>query len=488
MGIFQRQAIKNSAYSYIGIAIGFLNILILQPVILSPEQFGLTRVILSYSVLLSTLFPLGLNGVIIKYFPKIYSEKFISNSFLTYLYSAVILSYLVFAGVVFLLEPTILNYYGYKSELITSYFTLTYLIVFVMGINSISSSISASILQTSFPTFLNEIFLRIFFTFLLALYYFNVIDFNGFIYLFVFSYCLQSLFLFYHVYRKFNFRFNWKPVFSKALNFKEMLGFGIFILVVSLASISLKNIDILIVGYKLSLQDVAIYSVALVIGNLVETPSGALTKIADIKISHAYAKNDMKEIEKIYSKSCQILSFVGALLFALLYVNIDEFLKYLPAEYSQGKWVIIIVGFGAFVNMITGINTSIITLSDKHKYIIFVLIFVLAFFITSNIVLIDQFGIKGAAISIASTMVIYNALKFYVVWKLHRINPLANYLLVNILLILISISASYLNLFEYDILNAIVKSFLVLMLFIISSFKFHLFPEMNDRLKSIFSL
>ena len=70
MGSIQKQAIQNTIISYLGVAIGFVNTLILQPKMLSPEELGLTRILYSTSVLIATLFPLGLNAFTIKFFPK----------------------------------------------------------------------------------------------------------------------------------------------------------------------------------------------------------------------------------------------------------------------------------------------------------------------------------------------------------------------------------------------------------------------------------
>ncbi|HRG60054.1 MAG TPA: polysaccharide biosynthesis protein, partial [Bacteroidia bacterium] len=63
MGIIQKQGIQNTIISYIGIIIGFVNVLILQPIMLSADEIGLTRILFSIATLFATIFPLGLNGV-----------------------------------------------------------------------------------------------------------------------------------------------------------------------------------------------------------------------------------------------------------------------------------------------------------------------------------------------------------------------------------------------------------------------------------------
>ena len=46
MGIIMKQSLRTSVLSYIGIALGYVNVVLLFPVFLSPEEFGLTRVLL----------------------------------------------------------------------------------------------------------------------------------------------------------------------------------------------------------------------------------------------------------------------------------------------------------------------------------------------------------------------------------------------------------------------------------------------------------
>jgi O-antigen/teichoic acid export membrane protein len=75
MGIIQKQGIANTIISYLGILIGFVNILILQPYMLDPDEIGLTRILFSLATLFATIFPLGLNGVIVKFLPEYRDEK-----------------------------------------------------------------------------------------------------------------------------------------------------------------------------------------------------------------------------------------------------------------------------------------------------------------------------------------------------------------------------------------------------------------------------
>jgi hypothetical protein len=58
MGIVKRQGIKNTIIIYFGILIGFISLLIIQPVYLSKAEMGLTRLLLAFASLYSHPFSL----------------------------------------------------------------------------------------------------------------------------------------------------------------------------------------------------------------------------------------------------------------------------------------------------------------------------------------------------------------------------------------------------------------------------------------------
>ena len=70
MGVIKRQGIKNTITGYIGILIGFVNLIVIQPHFLTKEELGLTRILYSFSLLVAMFVPLGIGNATIKYFPQ----------------------------------------------------------------------------------------------------------------------------------------------------------------------------------------------------------------------------------------------------------------------------------------------------------------------------------------------------------------------------------------------------------------------------------
>ena len=84
MGIIEKQSIRNLVLTYLGVGLGFISTLYLFPFILTTEEYGLTRILLSIAFIDNSLFtvrvsivkiPLSALITIIPYRHSTYFEK-----------------------------------------------------------------------------------------------------------------------------------------------------------------------------------------------------------------------------------------------------------------------------------------------------------------------------------------------------------------------------------------------------------------------------
>ena len=78
---FARQSILTTLSHYLGVAIGYFNVLWLFPYSLAPEQIGIFRTVQDMAMLLVPFAQLGLGNAITRFFPKLKSRQ---GSFLTF--------------------------------------------------------------------------------------------------------------------------------------------------------------------------------------------------------------------------------------------------------------------------------------------------------------------------------------------------------------------------------------------------------------------
>ena len=69
MGIIARQATLNTLLAYLGIGLGFVNVVLLYPKVLDADQFGLTRLLVSLATIAAQVAQLGAENTVIRYFP-----------------------------------------------------------------------------------------------------------------------------------------------------------------------------------------------------------------------------------------------------------------------------------------------------------------------------------------------------------------------------------------------------------------------------------
>ena len=69
MGIVARQATLNTLLAYLGIGLGFVNVVLLYPKVLDSDQFGLTRLLVSITTIAAQIAQLGAENTVIRYFP-----------------------------------------------------------------------------------------------------------------------------------------------------------------------------------------------------------------------------------------------------------------------------------------------------------------------------------------------------------------------------------------------------------------------------------
>ncbi len=109
MGIIQRQAIKGTIYTYIGVVIGFVTAGILFPNILLPEQIGVTKLLVTFSLLFARLADLGFTGVANRLFTYFRNKEKKHNGFLFIALSVALVGFLISIILYFILKPYIIE-------------------------------------------------------------------------------------------------------------------------------------------------------------------------------------------------------------------------------------------------------------------------------------------------------------------------------------------------------------------------------------------
>ncbi|NBC82525.1 MAG: hypothetical protein GVY19_03995 [Bacteroidetes bacterium] len=204
-----------------------------------------------------------------------------------------------------------------------------------------------------------------------------------------------------------------------------MANISIYALIGGFGSIATASIDKIMINKLLGLADTGIYSIAFLFGTVLKIPASALSKSSYGIIADAWKNNELGIIKAIYHKSCLNQLIVGLYLFLLIWLNIDYLFEYLPEEYSKGRYVILFLSVAQLFNMATGINSVMLITSKYYRFHTYLTGILLVALVITNLIFIPLYGISGAALGSAITLLLTNIIRyglFYIKFKMQPYN------------------------------------------------------------------
>lgn len=479
MGIIQRQGLKNAISTYAGILLGFINLIVIQPYFLTPEEIGLTRLLFSVSFLISLFVPLGVTNLTIKYFPLFRDDNKGHNGFLGFMLLFPIIGFILVSLFLLIFKDFIIAQYIKESKLFTDFFYFLFPFTFILGLISVFNNYAYALFKTTVPTFLNDVVTRLLSIILFSVYFLKLLSLYQMVICFVLIYGVQLFFLLAYIFKVDKPKLKFDLAFIKKRNLNEMIFFSSLLSFASIASLGIKYMDAVFIGKYLPLGFVGIYSIAAFIPNVIEAPLNALERITMAKISHALAINDINEIKDIYYKSVKYVLLIGCLLFIGINTNIKDLLTFLPHEYFQGYKVIYIISLSALLNMAAGGSASIIFNSDKYKLGVILLIGLAVSAMVFNIIFIPMFGMEGAAFATLLSLALYSLLRIFIVWYYYKLNPFTKEVfIISLLTLIVFAIAFFVPVPDNSLLAIIVRSVLATLIYVIAVHKLGLIKEL----------
>lgn len=490
MGIIIRQSAKTVAVTYTGIALGFLNTLVLYPLVLSQEQVGLTRILINAALLFSTFAALGSATVPTVFFPYFRDHTKQHNGFLFFILSIGSIGFVLFLTMFLAFKPLVLSTYSSSAPLLVEYFYYIIPLTFFLLFYSILENYTIVHQMPVIPTFLREVFIRGMIALGMVLVLVHFISFGIFIPWMIGAYGFSLLIIIYYL--KHHHILFLKPDRSvlHGEKFKPMLVFGGFVVLGNISGSIMANIDGLMLSAYSGLKSTGIYTISFFIAQIVEIPQRSLSQVLIPLISQASKDNDIGMLKKLYKKSSINQLIVGGIIFLCIWVNIDTIFKFIPngGAYSAGKWVVFFIGLGKLFDMATGINSEIIGASKYFRYNLLFYVLLSLCGIGFSIYFIPKYGLTGAAIAQAFAVFMYNSARYLFILKLYKMQPFSKSTLwILILGILVIVLNSIILSFGHPLIDLIVRTIVVAAVFLGGSIAVQASEEINSIVSKIFT-
>jgi len=411
MGKVAKQSIQTTIFSYIGVLIGYVNVLWLYPYAMDASELGTFRTIQDLGLLFVPFAQLGVGHGITRYFPKLESNK---SAFLSYSLLIALGGFLVVSLLFVAFKSQIVGLFAANSPEVIDFLGVVLLITLFALLNSILDAFSRSFLKVAIPTFFREVFLRLLTACLVSAYLLKWISFpevmNGLV--LVYGLALAGV-LFYLIWLKvLTFDLNWKS-FPKGFR-SSFINFSLITFLATAASTLIMKIDSIMVSSMISLEANAIYMIAFSMALVIELPRRAISQVVMPVVADHFASNNLNEINVLYKQVSNRQLYICTLLFIGIWANIDSLYYFIPNReiYMAGKSVVFLIGLGKLFDVAFSINSEILVFSKFYRFNLLLTIIMSILIIALNYLMIPIYGIEGAAAASAIIMLLFNAAKY----------------------------------------------------------------------------
>lgn len=411
MSKIAKQSLLTTLFAYIGVVVGYFNLLWLLPYVLKPEQIGLFKTIQDMAILLVPFAQLGIGNGITRFFPRVSGSKF---PFFTFSLIIGTMGFLLVAFGFLLFKEQVIAIFAKNSPEVNNFLLVALLITFFSVLNTILDAFSRSYLKVAIPSFFRDVLLRLLVSFLIVGYYFDFYAFyilmwglGGIYFLTLLAMAAYMLHL-----RIFQLSFQWSELGNPFK--KEFLQYSLITLLGTAGALLIMKIDSLMVSSMIGLNANAIYTIGFSIAVVIEMPRRAISQVVMPIISEKFALNQLEDINALYKKIAIHQFLLCLLIFLLIWVNIDSLYHYVPNReiYKAGKWIVLLIGLGKLSDVIFSVNAEIIVFSRFYLFNITATLIMCVAVIALNLWLIPLFGIEGAALASLLSMFIYNLIKY----------------------------------------------------------------------------
>jgi len=486
LGIIQKQSISGVIWSYIGVGLGFVTTVFLFTSILTTEEIGLLRLLVSYASIAAIFASMGMNTVTIKLFPYFRDKEKQHHGFLGIALLVSITGFLLASLVYVLFQPLIIENAQEKSALFIPYFYVVVPLTFFIVLFGLLDTYYRVLYNAVKGIVYKEVVQRILVIVAVVLYYFGWINFMMLVWLNVLAYVVPTI-LFVISLQKTR-QFHLKPGFKfvdKKLK-KEMINVAFFGILASFSGVLVQSIDVIMVNDFLGLSLTGVYTISFFFGTLILVPMRTMGKIGSVVIADAWKVNDTETIASIYKKSSLSLSVMGLLLFVGIWGNIENVFQLVGDQYSEGKYVIFFIGLANLTDVFMGMSSHIVVNSKHYRWQTYLLVIFAGLIVVTNLLLIPVYGIIGAALASFVSKFAFNGLKYLFVYKRFGFQP---FVFKHLMLLAVSAGAWYVSTllpaFSNYIIDIIVRSTLITLLFGVPVYYLDISEDINAKVDSI---
>lgn len=476
MSIVARQGFKYSLIGYFGFLLGAIATYFLFP--RDFNFYGKLGLVLSYAMILTPVVVFGVSFSNVK-FHEIAKKTREHQNLLSVSLLFVLGNYifcLILFFLFFYLFPEYKNskMWNLKQFILPLVLFLSLSAIFNKYISNFKRIVVPNIFENIFPKLANILAFSLFF-FLGISENISLLFFLGIFFLALIGYIIYANKL-----EKIEWNYN-IDFLKKDKLYKQIFNYSFYGFLGNIGNFIAIKIDTVMIGEHLNDKETGIYLTLIAIVALISIPQLGLYNISAPIINKSFAENDMEELDRFHKKTSLSLFFLGAVLFSCILVGFP----YLATFIKNGELllesepVIWIIGSAVLLDLMTGFNGNIISMSKFFRFNIVIMI-VLAFLtVILNLYFLKNtsLGIIGIAMATAISLTLYNAVKLLFNYIKFKVHPLTIELIYTSLICSIAITiVVFLPVFRNNLINLIYKPAVLLIIIFIGNYFLKIYP------------
>lgn len=408
MGIVARQASWNTVLTMAGMGLGFVNMVLLYPKFLSPDEFGLTRLLVSMAVVMAQVAHLGSENTVIRYFPYFRDKANGHRGLFGFMLLVSTAGAVICALLLFLFHDRFTVWVNDASGLYARFGLLVIPLLFAEVYLLVLRGFSRSVGRSIAPIFSREFIMRLLQTLLIVVYVLVDMGYLLFLVLYIATFAITTLIVLFDLWRADELHLGFSRMRVGRRMRRSMGRYGLFTLGSGLAAIAVGNIDQVMVGAMLpnGLSYVAYYAVALFMASVIMVPARALIQPVIPLMAEAWKQRDTDKLQMLYQRTASIQFAISAFILLALWTNADALFSFLDPAYAIGIPVMLILALSNVVNISTGLSAGLVSTSRSYWFDALTGVVLLVLNVVLNYLFLLWWGLVGVAWSSLVSIVV----------------------------------------------------------------------------------
>lgn len=185
------------------------------------------------------------------------------------------------------------------------------------------------------------------------------------------------------------------------------------------------RVNIFFIGLLKGNDEVAVYNIILKISESTGFGLMIINFVLAPLIAKLFSNGELVQLQKLMTRSAQVILFITVPVILIILIFRENILLLFGKEFLNGQSPLLILCAGQLINILFGSVGLLLMMTGNQRYSIYSLVVSTSFNIVLNVSLVPQYGVMGASIANAVSLLIWNCLMYLFVRRKIKIRPTA---------------------------------------------------------------